>query len=174
MRPDWDTYFLSIVYLTRLRSNCIKRKVGSLVVKDRVIVGLGYNGTPTNTINCFDGGCNRCCSQSQDGFIETCGKRRKLDVSFRGVDLDKCVCLHAELNAILASNTNLQGSTLYSTLEPCLDCAKVITQCGITRVVYINEYLNNTIIDNLYKSAGILVEQCEMTMDMIRDLDLDQ
>jgi dCMP deaminase len=169
MRPDWDSYFLAIAFLTRLRSNCIKRKVGSIVVKNNVVVGLGYNGTPKNTTNCFENGCERCNSQHSQKLSQPSN-------SFQGVDIDKCICLHAELNAILASNSNIEGSTLYSTLEPCINCAKAIVQCGIKKVVFINHYehTNRLITQQLYQQAKVQTIQIPINIDTIVSWELEQ
>jgi dCMP deaminase len=123
-RPSWDQYFLTIAKLTSERSNCIKRKVGCLVVKENRILSLGYNGTPRGTLNCFEGGCERCKNNSGSG-----------------TNLDLCLCLHAEENALFfVSKSDLQNSTMYVTLLPCISCTKKIIQCGIKRVVYISKY----------------------------------
>ena len=87
-RPTWDNYFINIAKLTSERSNCIKRSVGCIIVKEKRILSLGYNGTPINTVNCYQGGCKRCMDQYNK--TETSGK-----------NLDLCMCLHAEENAIL-------------------------------------------------------------------------
>lgn len=130
-RPSWDTYFLEITKLTSKRSNCIKKNVGSIIVKDTRILSLGYNGTPSGMKNCFEGGCKRCNGQSKSGE-----------------NLDLCICLHAEENAMLYIGiSKLNGSTLYSTLMPCMGCTKKIIQCGIKRVVYIDDY--NKELDNI-------------------------
>ena len=84
MRPSWHEYFLKIAQLTSERSNCCKRKVGAVVVKKNRILGLGYNGTPVGTLNCFEGGCTRCTNTKTAGH-----------------NLDFCMCLHAEDNALL-------------------------------------------------------------------------
>jgi dCMP deaminase len=126
IRPSWDKYFLNIALLTSERSNCIKRKVGCIIVKNNRILSLGYNGTPMNTLNCYEGGCQRCCN------IENTS----------AMNLDLCMCLHAEENAILfVSKEDLQDSTMYVTLIPCISCVKKILQCGIKKVMYINNYL---------------------------------
>lgn len=128
-RPTWDEYFMMIAKLTSLRSNCIKRKVGCVIVKQRRILSLGYNGTPKGTANCFEGGCSRCMHQWRDGHDKT------------GSNLDLCMCLHAEDNAMLfVCQNDLEGSTLYVTLMPCIGCVKKIIQCGIERVVYSEIY----------------------------------
>jgi dCMP deaminase len=128
-RPNWDQYFINIAKLTSERSNCIKRRVGCVIVKDKRILSLGYNGTPVNTLNCYQGGCKRCMDQY-----------KRLD-TVTAKHLDLCMCLHAEENAILfVSKIDLKDSTIYITLIPCISCVKKILQCQIKRVVYINNY----------------------------------
>ena len=129
-RLTWDEYFMEIAHLTSQRSNCIKRKVGAIIVKDNRILSQGYNGTPSGFINCFDGGCKRCSEQYYDS-----GKENK------GKDLDLCICLHAEENCLLfVSKNDLLDSTIYTTLFPCIGCLKKILQCKIKRIVYKDDY----------------------------------
>ena len=73
-RPTWDEYFIKIAKLTSERSNCIKRSVGCILVKDKRILSLGYNGTPIGTLNCYEGGCKRCCEQFSDNKTNSAGK----------------------------------------------------------------------------------------------------
>lgn len=145
-RPSWDEYFLEITKLTSKRSNCCKRKVGAIIVKDTRILSLGYNGTPKGLPNCYEGGCGRC------NDTETTS----------GVSLDLCICLHAEENAILFIGTqNTDGATLYTTTIPCISCTKKIIQAGIRRVVYIDDY-NKELDDvtiNLMSITNIVLEQ---------------
>jgi len=120
---------MDIAKLTSQRSNCIKRKVGCVIVKDKRILSLGYNGTPVNTLNCYQGGCKRCMDQF------------KQSDKISAKHLDLCMCLHAEENAILfVSKNDLKDSTIYITLIPCISCVKKILQCQIKRVVYIENY----------------------------------
>lgn len=134
VRPSWDEYFLEIASLTSKRSNCIKRKVGCVIVKNNRIISLGYNGTPAGFKNCFDGGCKRCFEQHQ-------AKQNGSSESFKGEKLDLCICLHAEENAIIFSNfLELKDATLYVSLCPCVSCFKKIIQCGISKVIYIEDY----------------------------------
>lgn len=128
-RPSWDEYFIKIAELTSQRSNCIKRKVGCVIVKENRILSLGYNGTPSKIKNCFEGGCERCFEQFNNN-----------DIVF-GKNLDMCMCLHAEENAMLfLTKSDLMESILYVTLMPCISCTKKIIQCGIKRVVYLYDY----------------------------------
>lgn len=109
-------------------SYCDRKKVGALIVKDRMIISDGFNGTPTNFENCCE----------EEGYT-------------------KWYVLHAEANAILkvaASTQSCKNSTLYITLSPCKECSKLIHQSGIKRVVYLNEYKDTTGLDFL-KKAGV-------------------
>lgn len=109
-------------------SYCDRKKVGALIVKDRMIISDGFNGTPT--------GFENCCEDE---------------------DQTKWYVLHAEANAILkvaASTQSCKNSTLYITLSPCKECSKLIHQSGIKRVVYASEYKDTTGIDFLQK-AGV-------------------
>jgi dCMP deaminase len=154
-RPSWDEYFIKIAELTSQRSNCIKRRVGCILVKDKRILSLGYNGTPIGTTNCYQGGCKRCCDQFS---------KKNIDSSAQNLDL--CLCLHAEENAILFNNKlDLIGATMYVTLIPCISCVKKILQCQISRVVYINNYqetLDQQSI-SILTNSGVVVEkwQCK-------------
>jgi dCMP deaminase len=147
-RPSWDKYFITIASLTSQRSNCIKRRVGCIVVKDNRILSLGYNGTPRGSRNCFEGGCERCKNGGQ-----------------AGASLDICMCLHAEENALFfISKSDLAGSSMYVTLLPCISCAKKIIQCGIRKVIYTDPYTPqlDTITLKIFKENGIQVEQTSL------------
>ncbi|KAJ1609432.1 Dcd1p-like dCMP deaminase [Cryptosporidium canis] len=131
LRPSWDEYFMKIAKIASQRSNCISRKVGSVIVKDKKILSTGYNGTPKNMNNCFEGGCARCTNPDR----------------VEGKSLETCSCMHAEANAMLfAGIEKCNGATIYITLMPCISCTKSIIQCEIERVVYSAEY---TIPENI-------------------------
>jgi len=147
-RPDWDEYFMGIARVVALRSNCIKRKVAAILVKDRRIVSTGYNGTPSGVKNCNEGGCPRCSGMTASGE-----------------GLDKCLCNHAEENAIVQAayhGVHLTGSTLYSTFAPCLLCAKMIINSGISGVVYNEDYPLNDSAFHLFKEAGVKVRRLQV------------
>lgn len=145
-RPTWDEYFMQIAVLTSHRSNCIKRKVGAIIVKDNRILSLGYNGTPKGMVNCYEGGCSRCCNSDLPS----------------GSHLDLCLCLHAEENALLyISKEDLKNSTMYVTLLPCISCTKKILQCDISRVVYKDQYSPqlDQMSESLLASKGVIIEK---------------
>lgn len=125
-RPGWDEYFMEIAHVVAKRSNCSRRRVAAVIVKDNHLLSTGYNGTPRGVKNCFDGGCPRCSSHAPSG-----------------TGLDECLCVHAEQNAICQAaryGIDVSGATIYVTLSPCLTCAKLIINAGISTVVYDGDY----------------------------------
>jgi len=141
-RPDWDAYFMAIARVVATRGNCLRRKVGAVIVKDRRLISTGYNGTPRGIRNCFEGGCPRCAGQAPSG-----------------TDLGECICSHAEENAITQAayhGVAVREATLYCTLSPCLICAKMIINSGIAEVVYEEEYQFSDQTRALLKEAGVI------------------
>ena len=158
-------------------SHAERKKVGAILVSPNGgIIAEGVNGTPVG----FDNACEdnsiethfvRASSRSGPYYCETCRKHvsnvnddhgHSDPYHVIGEMTTKPEVLHAESNAIakIARSTNSsQGSTLYVTLSPCFDCAKLIIQAGIVRVVYVEEYRKTDSLD-LLKKAGIKVEQC--------------
>ena len=130
----FDHSYLEMAEIWAQNSYCKRRKVGALLVKDRMIISDGYNGTPSG----FENICE------EDGVT-------------------KPYVLHAEANAITKvakSGNSSEGATLYVTASPCLECAKLIIQSSIRRVVYRDEYRITDGID-LLRRAGIEVEKVE-------------
>jgi dCMP deaminase len=145
MRPTWDEYFMSIAKVVAMRSNCMKRKVAAIIIKDMRVVSTGYNGTPRGAKNCNEGGCPRCNSMAQSGTA-----------------LDECLCCHGEENAITQAayhGTSLKGSTLYTTFAPCLLCTKMIINSGIAEVVYNQDYPLNERALLLLKECGVMLRR---------------
>jgi len=135
-RNKYDKAYLRIANEWSLLSYCDRKKVGAIIVRDRMIISDGYNGTPS--------GFENCC-EDEEG-------------------LTNWYVLHAEANAILKvarSTQTCEGATLYITLSPCKECSKLIHQSGIKRVVYQNGYRDTTGVDFLIK-AGVIVEQIEV------------
>ena len=130
----FDHSYLEMAGIWAQNSYCKRRKVGALLVKDRMIISDGYNGTPSG----FENICE------EDGVT-------------------KPYVLHAEANAITKvakSGNSSEGATLYVTASPCLECSKLIIQSGIKRVVYRDEYRLTDGID-LLRRAGIEVERVD-------------
>lgn len=140
-RPSWDEYFISIARQVAARSNCMKRQVAAVIVRDRRIISTGYNGTPRGVKNCNEGGCPRCNSFSDSGK-----------------NLEECLCSHGEENAIVQAAYHgiaIKDATLYSTYSPCLLCSKMIINAGIKKVVYNEAYPLNDTATRMLKEAGV-------------------
>lgn len=128
----FDKHYLEMAAIWAKNSYCKRRQVGALLVKDRMIISDGFNGTPS-------------------GFENQCEDEN---------DTTKPYVLHAEANAITKvakSGNSSEGATLYITTAPCIECAKLIIQSGIERVVYAEEYRKSEGIE-LLKRAKIEVE----------------
>ncbi len=133
----FDSSYIKMAHVWAENSYCERRKVGALIVKDRMIISDGYNGTPAG----FENVC-------EDDNGDT-----------------KPYVLHAEANAITKvakSHNSSQGATLYITDSPCIECAKLIIQAGINRVVYSRKYRITDGLD-LLKRAGIEMDHLENT-----------
>ena len=131
-----DIRYLRMARIWAENSYCERRKVGAIVVKDKMIISDGYNGTP-------------------EGFENVCEDSNQIT---------KPYVLHAEANAITKlarSSNNSEGATLYVTASPCIECSKLIIQSGIERVVYGEKYRLEDGI-NLLKRAGVDVEYLEV------------
>lgn len=128
----YDKAYLRIAKEWSRLSYCKRKQVGAIIVKDRMIISDGYNGTPS--------GFENCCEDESN--------------------ITKWYVLHAEANAILkvaGSTQSCEGATLYITLSPCKECSKLIHQSGIKRVVYHESYKDDSGIQFLIK-AGVEVE----------------
>jgi dCMP deaminase len=131
----FDKAYLRIAREWGKLSHCERKKVGALIVKDRMIISDGYNGTPSG----FENVC-----EDEDNYT-------------------KWYVLHAEANAILkvaGSTQSCRGATLYITLSPCKECSKLIHQSGIERVVYQNSYKDDAGLAFL-KKAGVEIQQVQ-------------
>lgn len=145
LRPSWDSYFMRLANLAALRSNCMKRQVGCVLVRDKRVIATGYNGTPRGLRNCNEGGCERCNDSS----------------NYSGVGLVTCLCLHAEENALLESGRDRigQGSILYCNTCPCLTCSIKIVQTGITEVVYLQPYSMDKASEEVLRAGNTVLRQ---------------
>ncbi len=132
-RPGWDDYFLEIAQVISKRSTCLRRRYGAIIVKDRVIVSTGFNGSARGEANCLDTGI---CT------------RQALNVP-KGERYELCVAVHAEQNAIINGDpVMMKGSTIYiagfssdgsfASGEPCLMCRRMIKNAMIEEVKYLD------------------------------------
>ncbi len=133
-RPSWDEYFMQIARDVSTRATCNRRLVGAVVVLDKRILTTGYNGAPHGLPHCSEVGCKMV-----DGH---------------------CVrTLHAEQNAIVQGALNgvsLRGATLYVTCQPCNNCAKMIINAGIVRVIFDGDYPDDFAME-MFQQAGLEV-----------------
>jgi dCMP deaminase len=144
-RPGWDEYFMNMAKVAASRSNCMKRKVAAIIIRDKRIISTGYNGTPRGTRNCNEGGCPRCNNMAASG-----------------TSLDECLCSHGEENAIVQASyhgVSLKDAIIYTTFAPCLMCAKMIINAGIREVVFNAEYPLNESAFKLFGEAGVVTRQ---------------
>ena len=142
-RPDWDEYFMEIAKVVALRSNCSRRHVAAVIVKDKRIISTGYNGTPRGIKNCNEGGCPRCSGHAPSG-----------------TGLEECICSHGEENAIVQAayhGISIKGATLYTTFSPCLLCAKMIINGGIAEVVFNEHYSIDGTARRILQEAGVVL-----------------
>lgn len=122
-KPGFDNIFMNLASDLAARSHCVKAQVGAVLTKDTRIISIGYNGPPAHTHNCDEEWPETGCPRDARGSCS--------------------LALHAEENAILYASkngTDLQGSTLYITLSPCLPCARLIFSSGVKKVFYKNSY----------------------------------
>lgn len=135
-RPSWDQYFMGIAFEVAKRSTCNRAQVGTIIVRDKRILTTGYNGSPTGLPHCTEVGC--------------------LMVG------DHCVrTLHAEQNAIIQAALHgvpVAGGTIYITHQPCLTCAKMIINAGVTRVIYRGRYSDELAVSFLEQAGVELVQ----------------
>ena len=141
---SWDEYFMGVAMLSALRSKDPSTKVGACIVnQNKRIVGIGYNGLPC--------GCNddEFPWERTGGFLDT----------------KYAYVVHAEPNAILNSTSDLTGATLYVTLFPCNECAKLIIQSGIREIVYVSDKYKDTEASiasrRMLEAAGVKLRQLD-------------
>lgn len=144
MRPSWREYFIEIAKVVSTRSTCLRRQYGAVIVKDNVIIGTGFNGSPRGYVNCIDTG--RCT-------------RKELNIP-SGERYELCEAVHAEQNAIINSPPErMKGATIYvagfeadrssADGRPCLLCSRMIQNAQIAGVVYLKKDGNIETIDDI-------------------------
>jgi len=139
-RPSWDEYFMSIADQVAGRATCVRRSIGAVLVKDKRILATGYNGVPTGIAHCDEVGCLR----EQLGIPS-------------GTQHELCRGIHAEQNAVIQAARHgipIDGAVAYCTHQPCVLCAKILINSGITAIVYREPYPDQLSQDML-EEAGI-------------------
>jgi dCMP deaminase len=127
-RLNEKIYFANIAFCSGLRGTCPKAKVGAIIVKEKKIISVGYNGAPKGMKHCYEVGCiedkNKHCIRS----------------------------VHAEVNAIMKAGEKVADSELYCSHTPCIECCKVIINSGIKKVYYIFDYFDSRVKDLGYST----------------------
>ncbi len=139
-RPDWDHYFMEIATVVSTRSTCLRRKVGALLVLNKRILSTGYNGAPGGLSHCLEAGCIR------EELKIPSGERHEL-----------CRGIHAEQNAIIQAAVHgvaINDSILYCTHYPCAQCAKMLINAGVKKLVLSGNYPDE-LAKKLFSEAGI-------------------
>lgn len=125
-RPSWDSYFMQLAQVVAGRSTCLRRQVGAVIVKDKQILSTGYNGSPSGLKHCAEVGC----------------LRQKLGIP-SGERTEICRAVHAEQNALIQAakhGVTINEADIYTTVQPCVLCTKLLINAGIKRVVYAVAY----------------------------------
>ena len=139
-RMPWPEYFMHIARMVSERATCVRRRVGAIAVFNKRILATGYNGAPAGMTDCLTTGCLR-----QEMQIPS-GQRHEL-----------CRGLHAEQNVIIQAAVHgiaLGGSEIYTTHQPCIICTKMLINCGITAVHYLEPY-PDALAEKMLAEAGI-------------------
>lgn len=121
-RLSTSEYFLRIAEVVALRSTCLRRRVGAVLVKNNQILATGYNGAPSGDPHCLDVGCSK---------------------PEHGKNMEQCRAVHAEANAIIQAarhGVSIEGATLYCTHSPCPICAAMLKNAGITKIMFTHKY----------------------------------
>ena len=134
-RPPTDFYFLRMAYLVSERGTCARRKVGCVFVNKRNhVIATGYNGNPSGFTHCINQPCDGANSK-------------------RGEDLDKCQAIHAEQNALLQCKDVYDIDRVYTTLEPCIHCIKLLLNTSAKQIIFGEKYVHN-LARSLWEISG--------------------
>ena len=144
IRPSWDEYFLELADLVASRSTCLRRHVGAVLVSNERIIATGYNGAPRGLGHCLEIGCMR-----EEMGIPS-GQRYEL-----------CRGVHAEQNAIINAayyGVSTKDTVLYCTNQPCIICARILINAGITRVVHRGNFEDSLAVQFMQEAGIDLIE----------------
>lgn len=141
VRPNQDTYFMSMVRLVASRSTCARREVGCVLINDRNhIIATGYNGVPSGFDHCTDNPCPGAKHESGKG-------------------LEDCLAIHAEQNALLQCHDVFKIKTAYVTTFPCMTCLKLLMNTSCERIVYLEDYPGSNV--RLWRETGRIAVKVE-------------
>ena len=143
-RINRDDYFMAMAILASMRSACLSRQVGAVVVSKNRVVSIGYNGPPPGYPHCQE------CMRNEPGM-----------------ELYDCPAIHAEANAVIQAT---KGDTLYCTDQPCITCLKMILTTDIKRIVYVRDYPTSLLRHSLLKKSGIKEIKWKILLESILKL----
>lgn len=149
----WDKRFIQMSKLVATWSTCVRRQVGSVIVKDKRIIATGYNGAPAGVTSCLEKGY--CI-------------RDKLNIA-SGTRAEVCYATHAEQNALVQAaklGISVDGATIYVTHRPCVICTKLLINAGIKRVVYLHDYPDEFSVE--------ILKEAEIKLCHVKEEDLDK
>ena len=156
-RPDWQEYFLNVMDTVAMRANCDRGRAAAIIVRDKRIIATGYVGAPAG--------------------LETCdelGHLIKVAYDERGGQKQHCVrTTHAEMNAIAQAakyGTPIDGATIYAKMTPCLDCAKLMINAGIKRVVCRKRYHADHDSITIFRNAGVELVVLNNEQEVYKDM----
>lgn len=135
-----DLYFMLLAVDVSLRSTCLRHKIGSVIVKNGQVISTGYNGAPSGLDHCLELGC----------------LRDKLKIP-SGERIEVCRAVHSEVNAVIqaaANGVDMNGASLFCTHKPCISCTKMLINCGIKKIFYLEDYPNE-LGDKLLAQASV-------------------
>ena len=155
---SWDEYYLLIAKVISTRSTCFSPAKGAVIVANKSIVSTGYNGAPKGIADCkYDIGF---CKKKKEGFAS-------------GEGHHVCLALHAEANAIVQAAKNgikIENATMYCTHKPCFDCAKLIINSGISKIIYEFDYPDNSSVEIMQQVHIIVKRISNVNTDSLRIL----
>jgi len=155
-RLTWDEKHMLSAITIASRSSCEILHTGAVVVKNKRVIGEGYNGAPEGIDTCLEKGCRK--------------KRHGIEFEVKGSG--ECIAIHAEDNALSeVGKERSQGSTLYTLYYPCGDCAKKIANYGVREVVYLKEYKEpSEVAKEIFSARDIKVRKLELELDKCLDV----
>lgn len=162
-----DNYYMRIALSVSERADCFGTEIGAVIVRDDRVISTGVNGTPTDYENCRDGGCLRCW----DSSLAKHGRAGEMtdETHVSGQRLDRCICVHAEENALLAAarfGIAVAGATIYTTYKPCGTCLRLCYQAQLKRIVYKHGY-DQFDAEDLTDAEPILRKQYATLVDLL-------
>lgn len=142
VRPSWTEYFMMILDAVATRGTCLRAKCGCVITRDNVILSTGYNGAPAGAPQCDEIGCLMEEVKHEDGHVSKHCRRT----------------VHAEANAILQAaknGTEIKDGVLYCGMTPCRDCAMLVVNSGIKKVIVKKDYHESAESKKMFKDAGV-------------------